>query len=664
MSAAAMAGLLQEVSEHGTVNLVQRKHLREATEKQLMTLNDYGPLLKTLDLVGVDGGTVPVLVVNALSLIAGAFHQGGGFTALIQEIMATNPCTPGKCWNLILYTDEVVPGNVLSHQNQRKVTVCYISILELGAVRLSQECSWLTLACVRSSILAGVQAGLSQLIKVLVKDIFQNPDIDVGAGGLLLKSPSGDHCRIHLQLGCFVQDGCAHRQLFCMKGDNGTRCCFLCKNVVSTSSGLVDEDGTDLLVTPIVKEADLDFSTDTDVWATVSRLCTKHSEMNKKQFAMWQQACGMNYQPESLLFDSTLHSSVLHPTQQFLHDWMHMLCVSGIVQTTLHLFMEAFEKPSIDFYSMVAGYLDLWTLPAAKSTKLSSLFTSKRHKANKEAKSFKCTASECLGLLPIMAHFVEKVVMRAGNCLGECQAFLAVANLLELLQSIPHGRCTPALLRQAVSSIQEAFQLCNWTQFCHPKFHWMIHLPQHLARFKCLPSCWVHGRKHRITKRYATEIQNTTRFERSCLIQVVGHDLALLLDPDYFSMQPRLHQQCRMSKKVLKFFQEVWHEPLSTYSMCAAAKLFPAGVANKSDVVLLKGNEHQVGEVWLFAEINGATVALVSMWALLEKHVAHSEWQAVSNPQLIYTRDIACTLAFKRMANDKVVVIIPVEHRM
>lgn len=98
--------------------------------------------------------------------------------------------------------------------------------------------------------------------------------------------------------------------------------------------------------------------------------------------------------------------------------------------------------------------------------------------------------------------------------------------------------------------------------------------------------------------------------------------------------------------------------------MCAAAKLFPAGVANKSDVVLLKGNEHQVGEVWLFAEINGATVALVSMWALLEKHVAHSEWQAVSNPQLIYIRDIACTLTFKRMANDKVVVIIPVEHRM
>lgn len=98
--------------------------------------------------------------------------------------------------------------------------------------------------------------------------------------------------------------------------------------------------------------------------------------------------------------------------------------------------------------------------------------------------------------------------------------------------------------------------------------------------------------------------------------------------------------------------------------MCAAAKLFPAGVANEADVVLLKGSDHQVGEVWLFAEINSVSVAVVSMWNLLEKHVAHSEWQAVANPQLIYIRDLACALTFKRMANEKVVVIIPVEHRM
>ena len=50
----------------------------------------------------------------------------------------------------------------------------------------------------------------------------------------------------------------------------------------------------------------------------------------------------------------------------------------------------------------------------------------------------------------------------------------------------------------------------------------------------------MHERKHRIVKRYSQDIQNTRNYEKHVLVQVVAHDLALLLDEDYFGQHSRL----------------------------------------------------------------------------------------------------------------------------
>ena len=279
MTAAALPGLLQEVHEHGSVDLFQRKHVREATEKHLEQFQGYGKLIKTVDLVGSDGSMVAIPIINVFSLIDGAYGQGGGYTALIDETLRTCPNSVDEPWSILLYTDEIVPGNVLSHENKRKVTVVYMSILQFGAIRLSQECSWLTLACVRSSVLGTVKAGLSQLTKVVVKDLFQNTLVDLPTGGLLLKGPNGNRQRLWLKLGGFVQDGLAHKQMFSIKGDNGTRCCVLCKNIISKNSGILDEEGTELLKTELVTESACDFTTDEDLWPSLSRLKKFHVEL-------------------------------------------------------------------------------------------------------------------------------------------------------------------------------------------------------------------------------------------------------------------------------------------------------------------------------------------------------------------------------------------------
>jgi hypothetical protein len=57
----------------------------------------------------------------------------------------------GASWKLILYSDGVVPGNVLAADNQRKSVVWYFSFLDFGW-RLAYEEVWIPLAFARTAV--------------------------------------------------------------------------------------------------------------------------------------------------------------------------------------------------------------------------------------------------------------------------------------------------------------------------------------------------------------------------------------------------------------------------------------------------------------------------------------------------------------------------------
>lgn len=270
MSASAFSSLLKDVDEHGSVGLHNRKHIKEATLKELNRFQEYGPMFLEVALQG--GEAYKATIVNIHTLLFTAFAQGGGFYNLLMETMAKHPPNPEAPYELCLYTDEVVPGNALSHDNKRKIWVVYGSLLQFGSQVLSQESAWLTLATARSSFLAHIHGGIGQLMKIVIKEAFQSPRCDLQKAGILLKAPNGSLHRVWVKLGCFVQDGAAHRAVYGIKGDSGTRMCLLCKNMVSKKSGLVDEVGAELLVTENVKEHQLELTSDADIWRSISRI--------------------------------------------------------------------------------------------------------------------------------------------------------------------------------------------------------------------------------------------------------------------------------------------------------------------------------------------------------------------------------------------------------
>jgi hypothetical protein len=678
---------------------------------ELSKYDEYGQLF--VDIVLKGDQDLKASIVNLHALLFHAFAQGGGFYKLMMETMEKHPPNPREPYSLVLYSDEVVPGNALSHDNKRKIWMVYGSLMQFGSERLSQECAWLTLASCRSSFLAQVHGGIGQLMKEIVKNAFQSTTCDLQRAGILLKGPDNQMYRVWVSLGAFVQDGAAHKYMWAIKGDAGSRCCFLCKNCISKRSGLVNEEGGDVLVTENMKEDKLEFTTDSDIWKSVGKLKTNFETMcltycfniclflvfcfqyntnelgllhfasvfvwfpcsaatvchhlrTKADFTLWQQAAGMNYQPHGMLFDDSLHTPpnpILRPSQQFMHDWMHLMCVGGIVQTTVYLFLETVSSSTgMNLYKMIAGYMALWVLPKSKPMSLENLFSAKRQKSNREAKTFKCQASEVLAFLPILAIFVQNVVLKANHCVKECEALLAVADLLAILQAIPHGCISPDLVRRKVSQIQDLYEACGWDMWMHSKFHWLVHLASHFQRFGILISCWVHERKHRIVKRYSQDIQNTRKYEKHVMVQVVAHDLALLLDDDYFGQHARLKKKCKATKKVQDLFAKVWTDEVQSCHMCVCAHLSPSGLANRKDVVIMKCLK-QLGEVWFFAEVIGECVALVSLWVLLEQHVSYSIWKMQDNPQLVSTSEIKCALSHRPLKEDQVMVSLPVECR-
>ena len=442
VSASALSALLEDIEQNGMPDLTGKKHVKEARDYTLDQHKAYGPMLETVQLVNMDGSFQDMVVVNMCTLLQAMFQMDGGMTSLIKKTFLKTPPSVESPWHLIYYSDEVVPGNVLSVDVSRKVQCVYVSIMQFGPLALSREEPWMCILAKRSSRVAQVASGMSQVTAKVLQHILHHPLCDTVTQGVLLKDSNGSRFRLWISLGAFLQDGSAHKMVFNLKGDAGTKFCVFCKNLVSQKSGLVDEAG-DILVASSWDLASIQQATDESLRETVSRLDIKHNTLNKKDFALWQQAVGMNYNAHDLLHCEELLSDV-RPISQLIHDWMHCFIVSGCYQTVMYLLLSALEEQvDTDIYQVLGLCIKQWNQPQSKKCSLEKIFEKKRKVSNKAAATFKCTASEALGLLPLVSYFLFTVVIPHGHCLAECNAYFALADLIELIQLVPLGKISP-----------------------------------------------------------------------------------------------------------------------------------------------------------------------------------------------------------------------------
>ena len=92
----------------------------------------FGPMLVSVTLLAkLPYANKELHVVNPFSYLYTAHSTAGGFFDLIQAKVKSTPPSVEKPWRLVMYADEVVPGNQLATRHARKVWVIYFSFLEL-----------------------------------------------------------------------------------------------------------------------------------------------------------------------------------------------------------------------------------------------------------------------------------------------------------------------------------------------------------------------------------------------------------------------------------------------------------------------------------------------------------------------------------------------------
>ena len=129
VSQRALTALLRVVHEVGVPHC-GRDTIRQSRDSMVLTdSTPYGPLHQEIVVEGMD-----VEVCNPFAALWYAANHCPAFTELLDR--AGQHKQP---WNIVLYADEVLPGNQLAHKSERKTWCWYWSIAEFGPAALSSE---------------------------------------------------------------------------------------------------------------------------------------------------------------------------------------------------------------------------------------------------------------------------------------------------------------------------------------------------------------------------------------------------------------------------------------------------------------------------------------------------------------------------------------------
>ena len=130
--ASALGAVMKEISAVGLPDLQTRAAMREARDKLSKSDTPYGPLIQTFELTS-PSGPVPVPVCHPHAMLWYATKHCNGWQTLFSNALLRHPPSADAPWNLVVYTDEITPGNALAHMLTRKCQAVYWSFLQLGS---------------------------------------------------------------------------------------------------------------------------------------------------------------------------------------------------------------------------------------------------------------------------------------------------------------------------------------------------------------------------------------------------------------------------------------------------------------------------------------------------------------------------------------------------
>lgn len=666
-TASALAAILADVRDNGLPEVIDRNSMRAARDAVTTTVGQYGPILQSFTCIDAEEEPTSIPIASPFASLAAAVEESANFRKFLNRQLMLHPSTPEKPWNLILYSDEVTPGNPLSPANKRKFQSIYWSFLEFGVSALSHEESWFVLMTEFSCSVNSLSAGLSQAFAEVIKSFFKPDGFHFQDGGMALDL-DGDSFRLFAKVGVVLQDGGAHKAVWQARGDGASKFCMLCKNMFTADSRVVDEDGSAMLRCNEIHLDELVASTDHELRTNARYLERMSRTLSNDEFVLLQQALGLTFAKRGLLLDRAL-DRLVNPTEVFMHDNMHALFVDGVVNLVIYLTFEEFISAGLNgVWESFSEFLANWAFPGRfHATHLDAIFNADRKDKHRKAQHLKCQASDLLTILGVLMLFTQTVLRPMGAANAACDAMIACVELSQLVVATSRIDVSPARLLGCVHKFLEYFTAAFGYESLTPKCHWLLHFPELLERNGRLLNCFALERKHRMPKRYATELANISgSASKSLLSECVAHHLSSITSHS-FTYDVGLVQGRNAPKKSRQLILDALglegdDIPVNVGKDSRFSQL---GLCTQGDVVLLNGPDGILAaRVKLHVEVSGEAVSMMEVMELSRRipGTAKAVWKLSETPVECWeTKAILAAVEHCVYADGTVGTILPLE---
>ena len=138
-SHSALAALLRIAAEEGLPEGANRSDIAAARDSVTSIDTPYGKLHQQINVPTLSGPELKLEVQAPFPCLWHACRASAHFSAMLQRKHAAKPSSLAEPWQMILYCDEVLPGNQLAYRTERKFWAFYWSILDLGSAVLADE---------------------------------------------------------------------------------------------------------------------------------------------------------------------------------------------------------------------------------------------------------------------------------------------------------------------------------------------------------------------------------------------------------------------------------------------------------------------------------------------------------------------------------------------
>jgi hypothetical protein len=648
VSERGLAEVLKQVNANPQVlESCSRSSIKRARQDQVRTETPLGPLIRSIEIQSEGHGLQRLLYVHPVVMLTHAASHCSEFARFLAARLQETPSTPDNKWTVVVYSDEISPGNPLKGKNWRKTQAVYWSLKEFKAAGLCCESLWFVLTVIRSDT-AKKLGGMSVLFRYLL-DTFVDVECNLFHG--VMFNLSGQTHLLFATPGLMVSDESALKQCMGCKGASGVLCCMFCKNLINTKiRGKTNFDKFDSTGTLVAyTETDVGkfiLRTDNSVIEIVTMFQREFPNMTKGAFEELETTMGFNFIPEGLLLSSHFGNRSI---SMLMTDWFHIYLVHGIFNIECGLLLDLLKRHAGGkaVFTRLDRFMQQieWPAQFRGGGHASHVFSGVTR--DKPGDQFKCSGSQGLSLYGPLRLFLHLYIFATAHPVlkAACVCFFALCDVLDLLQVCAKGGVSPRRLLDVIVTHLRYFQQLYETHWI-PKCHFALHLALLLELHGVLISCFVHERKHKEIKRFVNNYMDyaSKGFEKGIIEGVLLVHLETLNTVEL----PSINEAAALSSPLIaggelkRVMQDAFNTAAEVYTAVDAVVKGIISI-HRGDVAIAVINGQQcVAKVWFHVQIGGMCMSCVCPWPMFDK----TRCCVRNEPLIIATDDMSEVVAY------------------